>query len=163
MRSTISTPSVFASIISPHFSCDNLPDADKTGAGAWTLDAHSDLRTKAEYGEAYVQLRTAMVDGMTWDEINFGGVNGWIKDSATTPGWGVIVTFVGGPVPTTLYGKPVLSNSYAICPDASYGFSRTGQSYVAQNVYGDATGATWYEIYYNHRLAWVPGSEVAAN
>jgi hypothetical protein len=27
----------------------------------------------------------------------------------------------------------------------------------------DATGATWYEIYYNHRLVWVPGSEVAAN
>ena len=62
----------------------------------------------------------------------------------------------------TGYGAPVLSASYAICPDARYGFSRAGQSYVAQNVYVDATGATWYEIYYNHRLAWVPGSEVAA-
>jgi hypothetical protein len=145
------------------FSCDNLPVATKTGTGAWIEDAHSDLRAKAEYGEAYVQLRTAMVDGVTWDEINFGGVKGWIKDSATTPGWGVIVTFVGGPAPTTLYGAPVLSNSYAICPDARYGFSRAGQSYVAQNVYVDATGAAWYEIYYNHRLVWVPGSEVSAN
>ena len=144
------------------FSCDNLPNSTKTTAGTWTLDAHSDLRAKAAYGEAYARLRTATVGGVTWDEINFGGVKGWIKDSATTPGWGVIVTFVGGPAPTTLYGEPVLSNSYAICPDASYGFSRAGQSYVAQNVYVDATGATWYEIYYNHRLAWVPGSEVSA-
>jgi hypothetical protein len=144
------------------FSCDNLPDATKTAAGTWTLDAHSDLRARAEDGEAYVRLRTALVGGVRWDEINFGGVKGWIKDSATTPGWGVIVTFVGNPAPTTLYGAPVLSASYAICPDARYGFSRAGQSYVAQNVYVDATGATWYEIYYNHRLAWVPGSEVAA-
>ena len=144
------------------FSCDNLPDATKTAAGAWTLDAHSDLRARAEDGEAYVRLRTALVGGVTWDEINFGGVKGWIKDSATTTGWGVIVRFVGGPAPTTLYGAPVLSLSYAICPDARYGFSRAGQSYVAQNVYVDASGATWYEIYYNHRLAWVPASEVSA-
>jgi N-acetyl-anhydromuramyl-L-alanine amidase AmpD len=144
------------------FSCANLPDATKTGGGAWTLDTNSDLRAKAEYGEAYALLGTATVDGVTWDEINFGGVKGWIRDSATTPGWGVIVTFVGGAAPTTLYGAPVLSSGYAICPDASSGFSRAGQSYVAQNVYVDATGATWYEIYYNHRLAWVPASEVAA-
>jgi hypothetical protein len=36
-----------------------------------------------------------------------------------------------------------------------------GQSYVSQNIYTDAaTGITWYEIYYNHRIAWVPNSEV---
>jgi hypothetical protein len=143
------------------FSCDSQPNAARTATGAWALDPRSDLRAKAEYGEAYALLRTATVGGVRWDEINFGGATGWIEESATTPGWGVIVTFLGGPTPTTLYGEPVAGSPYAICPAETFGFSRAGQSYVAQNVYVDGAGATWYEIYYNHRLAWVPGSEVA--
>lgn len=143
------------------FSCDNLPDATQNSSGTWTEDTNSDLRAKAEYQEAFALLGQTSVGGVTYDEIDFNGVSGWVKDSDTTNGWGAIVTFTGA---TTLYGWPSLSSVYAICPDASNGLNRSGQSYVAHTVYTDsATGITWYEIYYNHRVAWAPASEVSVS
>lgn len=143
------------------FSCDNLPNATQNSAGAWTEDTNSDLRAKAEYQEAFALLGQANVNGVTYDEIDFNGVTGWVKDSDTANGSGVIVTFSGA---TTLYGRPSTNSVYAICADAANGLSRAGQSYVSQNVYTDAaTGITWYEVFYNHRVAWVPSSEVTVS
>lgn len=146
------------------FSCDNLPDATQDSQGTWTEDHNSDLRAKADWGNAFALIGRATVGGTVYDEINWNGTTGWIREADTTAGWGVIVTFTGGSQPTTLYGQPTLSSGHEICPDSQYGFSRAGQSYVAQNVYTDpATGITWYQIFYNHRLAWVPASEVTAS
>lgn len=137
------------------FACDNLPNATRSPGGSWTEDANSDLRAKAEYGEAFARIGTYTDSGgVTWDEIDFNGVTGWIKESDTTDGWGVTVTFKDT-ASTPIYGKP-LSTASPICP----GTNLTGQSYVSQNVYTDASGATWYEIFYNHRVAWVPASEL---
>lgn len=146
------------------FSCDNLPDATQNSQGTWTEDGNSDLRAKADWGDAFALIGQATAGGTVYDEINWNGTTGWIPDADTTAGWGVIVTFTGGSQPTTLYGQPTLSSGNAICPDSQYGFSRAGQAYVAQNEYTDpATGITWYQIFYNHRLAWVPASEVTAS
>jgi N-acetyl-anhydromuramyl-L-alanine amidase AmpD len=142
------------------FSCDNLPEATQNGNDTWTEDTNSDLRAKAEFNEAFALLRTyTAADGTIWDEINFNGTAGWIKDNETTNGQGAIVTFTGGRAPTTIYGQPT-SGAHAICDDAANGFSRAGQAYVAQVVYTDTQNVTWYEIFYNHRVAWVPASEV---
>jgi len=46
-----------------------------------------------------------------------------------------------------------------ICPDTQFGFSRRRQTYVAR-VERRADGRTWYQIDYNHRVAWVPADEV---
>ena len=146
------------------FSCDNLPDATRQANGAWAEDAHSDLRAKADWGNAFALLGQQTVNGVTWDKIDFNGTAGWVRDSGTSNGWGVVVTFAGGSAPTAIYGQPTLSSSHVICPDTANGFSRAGQSYVSQNVYTDpATGITWYQIFYNHRLAWVPASEVTTS
>ena len=143
------------------FSCDNLPNATQSSSGAWTEDTNSDLRAKSEYQQAFALLNQTTVNGVTYDEIDFNGTPGWVKASDTTDGWGAIVTFGGT---TTIYGQPTLTSGHAICNDASNGFSRVGQSYVSQNIYADpATGITWYEIYYNHRIAWVPNSEVTVS
>lgn len=143
------------------FSCDNLPDATQQTNGTWVEDAHSDLRAKAEWGDSFALLGQQTVGGVTWDKIDFNGTAGWVRDSDTSNGSGVIVTFTGGSQPTTIYGQPTLSSSHAICSDTANGFSRAGQSYVSQYVYTDpSTGITWYQIFYNHRLAWVPASEV---
>ena len=143
------------------FSCDNLPNATQNTSGVWTEDTNSDLRAKAEYQQAFALLGQASVGGVTYDEIDFNGVAGWVKDSDTADGWGAIVTLGST---TAVYGQPTLSSAHAICDDASNGLNRAGQSYVSQNIYTDpATGVTWYEIAYNHRVAWVPGSEVTVS
>jgi hypothetical protein len=46
-----------------------------------------------------------------------------------------------------------------ICPDNQYGFSRSGQTYVAQMT-RSSQGQMWYQIDYHHRVAWVPADEV---
>ena len=68
--------------------------------------------------------------------------------------------------PTTLFSGPEYPTTYLgssidtrICPDAENGFSRAGQTYVAQ-VNRVSQGRTWYQIDYNHRVAWVPADEV---
>jgi N-acetyl-anhydromuramyl-L-alanine amidase AmpD len=143
------------------FSCDNLPDATQNSSGVWTEDTNSDLRAKSEYQQAFALLNQTTVNGVTYDEIDFNGTPGWVSASDTADSWGAIVTFGGS---TTVYGQPTLSSGHAICDDASNGFSRVGQSYVSQNIYTDpASGITWYEIYYNHRIAWVPNSEVTVS
>jgi hypothetical protein len=146
------------------FSCDNLPDATQQANGTWIEDPHSDLRAKADWGDAFALLDQQTVNGVTWDKIDFNGTPGWVRDSGTSNGWGVTVTFTGGSQPTDIYGQPTLSSSHVICSDSASGFSRAGQSYVSQHVYTDpATGITWYQIFYNHRLAWVPASEVTTS
>lgn len=148
--STWTSPSVYNA---RDFSCDNLPNV----TSAQGMDQNSDQRAKADWGEAFVLTGTKKVGGIHYDRIWFAGVSGWVKHMQTRDGWGVIVTFRDT---TTLYGKPILDPANEICPDAQFGFSRTGQAYVAQIVYKDPTAVTWYGIYYNHRLAWVPASEV---
>jgi hypothetical protein len=76
------------------------------------------------------------------------------------------VRFRGGSHPTTLFSGPQDGVDYLgthkdtrICPDAKFGFSRAGQTYVAQ-VRRLSHGRTWYQIDYNHRVAWVPADEV---
>ena len=49
-----------------------------------------------------------------------------------------------------------------ICPDTQYGFSRRGQTYVSQ-LSRRSQGRTWYQIDYNHRVAWVPADEVSVS
>lgn len=143
------------------FSCDNLPDATQNPDGSWTEDFDSDQRAKADFGEAAALIGTYTDgSGVRWDKIDFNGVVGWIRESDTTGmagAPGVVVTFGGT---TTLYGNP-LGGGYTICGDASNGFSRAGQSYVAQATYTGANGLLWYEVYYNHRVAWVPATEVS--
>jgi N-acetyl-anhydromuramyl-L-alanine amidase AmpD len=138
------------------FICDNLPNV----TSAMGLDQNSDQRAKADWGEAFVKTASKRVEGVLYDRISFNGVQGWVKYRETSSGWGVIVKLHR---PATLYGKPILAAADEVCPDMPVtGLpNRPGQSYVAQNVYRDtAAGITWYEIYYNHRVAWVPASEV---
>lgn len=143
------------------FSCDNLPDATQNSAGVWTEDTNSDLRAKAEYQQAFALLAQTSVAGVTYDEIDFNGVAGWVNDSDTADGWGAIVTLGST---TAIYGQPTLSSAHAICDDTSNGLNRAGQSYVSQNIYTDpTTSITWYEIAYNHRVAWIPDSEVTVS
>ncbi len=49
-----------------------------------------------------------------------------------------------------------------MCPDATHGFSRTGQTYVSQ-LRRFSQGEFWYQIDYNHRVAWVPADEVTVS
>lgn len=144
------------------WSCDNLPDATQNANGTWTEDTNSDQRAKADYGEEVAVLATYTdASGVQWDKINFNGVVGWIHASDTASGTGSVVTFGNT---TKLYGSPILSNGYTVCSDAANGFSRVGQSYVAQASYTNASsGITWYEIFYNHRIAWAPASEVTVS
>jgi hypothetical protein len=46
-----------------------------------------------------------------------------------------------------------------MCPDNKYGYSRAGQTYVAR-IKRLSQGREWYQIDYNHRVAWVPADEV---
>lgn len=145
------------------FSCDNLPDATQNADGSWTEDKHSDQRAKADYGEeVYIQGQYTDGSGVLWDKIDFNGEVGWIHDSDTTATGttGAVVRFTSG---TTIYGKPVASSGAAICPEAAGNVSRAGQSYVAQASYTDANGLKWFEIFYNHRVAWVPATEVVVS
>ncbi len=149
------------------FSCDNFP---------WTIvpntpDAISqvsagDLRAKAASGQEFALLATRRVDGVAYDKIDFNGTVGWVRNSDTTDGWGALVRFRGGEHPTTLFSGPEYPTTYLggsldtrICPDGEHGFSRAGQTYVAQ-VTRVSQGRTWYQIDYNHRVAWVPADEV---
>jgi hypothetical protein len=49
-----------------------------------------------------------------------------------------------------------------VCPDTQYGFSRAGQTYVAQ-IKRFSYGHTWYQIDYNHRVAWVQADDVSVS
>jgi hypothetical protein len=147
------------------FSCDNLPalTADTTPLSA------SDLRAKAAWGQEFALLRSKRVHGAVYDKIDFNGTVGWVRDSDTRDGWGALVRFRGGSHPTTLFSGPEYPTTYLgssidtrICPDTKYGFSRTGQTYVAR-MRRFSQGRIWYQIDYNHRVAWVPEDEVTVS
>lgn len=137
------------------FTCDNVP-TQKIGDPTNPANTAYDLRAKAEDGESFVLLGTVTnADGTPlWDKIDFNGVPGWIKASDTQDGWGAQATFTNG---TAIYGDPGDSR---ICSDGANGASRAGQSYVVQDVANDSSGAFWFGIFYNHRIVWVPASEV---
>ncbi|MGN6167512.1 MAG: N-acetylmuramoyl-L-alanine amidase [Solirubrobacteraceae bacterium] len=146
------------------FSCDNFPSVPAT-----SVISASDLRAKAVWGEDFALLGRTRVDGILYDKINFNGTVGWVRDSDTSNGWGALVRFRGGPHPTTLFSGPDPNPTYLgkpidsrICPDTSYDFTRAGQTYVSQ-VRRVENGETWYQIDYNHRVAWVPADEVAVS
>jgi len=137
--------------------CDNLPNVTSANG----MDQLSDQRAKADWGEAFVKIgKSRRIGGVLYDRIWFNGVRGWVKRRETSNGWGVIATFKTG---VTMYGKPILAASNEICPDMPFELSqgRAGQSYVAQTTATDpASNTLFYGIFYNHRLAWVPASEV---
>ena len=146
------------------FSCDNFPAPTDRSVIA-PLSA-SDLRAKAAWGQEFALLGSKRVGGVLYDKINFSGTTGWVRDSDTRDGWGALLRFRGGADPTTLYSGPEYPASYLgstldtrICPDTQYGFSRSGQTYVAQ-MQRSSQGRMWYQIDYNHRVAWVPADEV---
>ncbi len=149
------------------FSCDSLPNATQNADGTWTEDTNSDSRAKVDYGELVSVLGTytdtTTTPATVWDKINYNGVTGWIRDSATTTSGvtGAVVTF-NGANSDTIHGKPALSSG-VICPESAGNISRAGQSYAAETTYTDASGVLWYEIFYNHRVAWVPASEVTVS
>jgi hypothetical protein len=149
------------------FSCDNIPWSIIPNA-AFVLSevSASDLRAKAAWGEAFALLRQKRMHHVLYDEINFSGTTGWVRDSDTSAGWGALVRFRGGSHPTTLYSGPEYPAKYLgntldtrMCPDTTYGFSRGGQTYVSR-LKRFSQGREWYEIDYNHRVAWVPADEV---
>jgi hypothetical protein len=149
------------------FSCDNFPAPDD--ASVISPLSASDLRAKAAWGQEFSLLSRKRVGGLLYDEINFNGTVGWVRDSDTSEGWGAVVRFRGGSAPTTLFSGPEYPANYLgstldtrICPDAQYGFSRAGQTYVAQMT-RSSQGQMWYQIDYNHRVAWVPADEVAVS
>lgn len=136
------------------FTCDNVP-TQTVGDPANPAHTAYDLRAKAEDGESFALLGTATsADGTPWDKIDFNGVLGWIKASDTQDGWGALATFTNG---TAVYGAPGDSR---ICSDGANGFSRAGQRYIVLDVANDTNGAYWFGIFYNHRVVWVPASEV---
>jgi N-acetyl-anhydromuramyl-L-alanine amidase AmpD len=140
------------------FACDNVPGPGRDGGP----DRNADLRARAELGEAFALLaRQRAADGTVWDAVDFNGVTGYIRDEDTQDGDGTIVTFRGGGVPTTIHGRPDPDSSFAICGGPPGSSPRRGQSYVAQDAWVDGRGTAWYEISYNHRVAWVPAPEVA--
>jgi N-acetyl-anhydromuramyl-L-alanine amidase AmpD len=149
------------------FSCDNFPWSIVPNApDVISQVSASDLRAKAAWGEEFALLGSRWVDGLLYDKINFNGTVGWVRDSDTSDGWGMLVRFRGGSEPTTLYSGPDPHPNYLgktidtqICPDTQYGFSRAGQTYVAQ-IRRFSQGEFWYQIDYNHRVAWVPADEV---
>jgi hypothetical protein len=139
------------------FACDNDPSEKITDITNLHQTA-SDLRAKASYNDAYVDRATYKAsDGTNWTQIAFNGTIGWVQTDATTNGWGAIITFSRG---TKMYGMP---QGDQICPDGANGSSRAGQSYVAHDKATDDKNNVWYAIYYNHRLAWVPESEVSVS
>ncbi len=128
-----------------------------------------DLRAKAAWGEEFALLGRKRVRGVLYDRIDFNGTAGWVRDSDTSEGWGALLRFRGGSDPTTLFSGPEYPTTYLgntidtrICPDGKYGFSRAGQTYVAQ-ISRVSQGRTWYQIDYNHRVAWVPADEVTVS
>lgn len=149
------------------FSCDNFPWVIvPNGSPVLSEVSASDLRAKAVWGDEFALLGRKRVDGILYDKIDFSGTSGWVRDSDTSNGWGALVQFRGGTHPTTLYSGPDRNPTYLgkpidtqICPDTLYGFSRAGQTYVSQ-VRRVENGQVWYQIYYNHRVAWVPADEV---
>ncbi len=149
------------------FSCDNFPWAIvPNGSPVISEVSASDLRAKAAWGEEFALLGKKRVGGVLYDKIDFNGTVGWVRDADTSNGWGALVRFRGGRHPTTLYSGPDRNPTYdgsvidtRICPDTLYGFSRAGQTYVSQ-LRRVENGETWYQIEYNHRVAWVPADEV---
>jgi hypothetical protein len=147
------------------FSCDNFP----LGPPGLPVVSASDLRAKAAWGEEFALLGRQRIDGVLYDKINFSGTVGWVRDSDTSSGWGALVRFRGGSHPTAVFSGPDKNPTYLgktidtrICPDAPYGFSRAGQTYVSQ-VRRSENHQTWYQIDYNHRVAWVPADEVTVS
>jgi N-acetyl-anhydromuramyl-L-alanine amidase AmpD len=151
------------------FSCDNWPWSIIPGTPpVLSSVAIGDLRAKAAWGEEFALVGRKRVQGVLYDRINFSGTTGWIRDSDTSNGWGALVRFRGGSEPTTLYSAPeypgyspaaTTPKDTRICSDTQYGFSRAGQTYVAQ-IKRFSQGRTWYQIDYNHRVAWVPANEL---
>jgi hypothetical protein len=152
------------------FSCDNFPWAIvPNGSPVISEVSGSDVRAKAAWGEEFVLLGRQRVAGVLYDKINFSGTVGWVRDSDTSAGWGALVRFRGGSHPTTLYSGPDRNPTYdgsvidtQICPDTPYGFSRAGQTYVSQ-LRRLENGEIWYQIDYDHRVAWVPADEVTVS
>jgi hypothetical protein len=151
------------------FSCDNLPAPNAPDVISQV--SASDLRAKAAWGQEFALLGRRSVDGVLYDKIDFSGTVGWVRDSDTRDGWGALVRFRGGNHSTALFSGPAFSPEYPvtgtrldtqICPDTKYGFTRAGQTYVAQ-VSRRSEGRTWYQIHYNHRVAWVPADEVTVS
>jgi hypothetical protein len=152
------------------FSCDNFPWAIVPNmTPVVSAVAIGDLRAKAAWGQEFAVLGRARGRGVLYDRINFSGTVGWIRDSDTSDGWGALVRFRGGSHATTLFSGPEYpghsqGDTYdtRICPDTQYRFSRRGQTYVSQ-VTRRSRGSTWYQIDYNHRVAWVPANEVTVS
>jgi hypothetical protein len=149
------------------FSCDNFPWVIvPNGPPVISEVSASDLRAKAVWGEEFALLGKERIHHIVYDKIDFNGTAGWVRDSDTSNGWGALVRFRGGAHPTTLYSGPDKNPTYLgkqidteICPDTANGFSRAGQTYVSQ-VRRFENGQDWYQIDYNHRVAWVPADEV---
>jgi hypothetical protein len=149
------------------FSCDNFPWSIVPNAPTVLSQVSAgDLRAKAAWGQEFPLLGSRLVGGVLYDKINFSGTVGWVRASETSDGWGALVRFRGRSHPTTLFSGPEYPASYQgktldtrICPDARYGFSRAGQTYVAR-IERFSQGRMWYQIDYNHRIAWVPADEV---
>jgi hypothetical protein len=152
------------------FSCDNFPWSLVPNAPTvLSAVAIGDLRAKAAWGQAFALLGAKKVDGVLYDRIDFSGTVGWVRNSDTSDGWGALVRFRGAPEPTTLFSGPEYPATYLdapldarICPDAQFGFSRAGQTYVARMT-RVSQGKVWYQIDYNHRVAWVPADEVTVS
>jgi hypothetical protein len=155
------------------FSCDNFPWSIVPNAPAVLSQVSiGDLRGKAAWGQAFALLGRKSVHGVLYDEINFSGTIGWVRDSDTSDGWGALVRFRGGHHPTTLFSGPEYPTRYPppdnplldsrICPDAEFGFSRSGQTYVSR-LRRFSKGQIWYQVDYNHRVAWVPADEVTVS
>jgi hypothetical protein len=152
------------------FSCDNFPWSIVPNAPAVLSQVSAgDLRAKAAWGQEFALLGRKRVHGVLYDEINFSGTTGWVRDSDTSDGWGALVRFRGGPHPTTLFSGPEYPADYRgqtldtrICPDTQHGFSRSRQTYVAR-MERFSQGRIWYQIDYNHRIAWVPADEVTVS
>ncbi len=149
------------------FSCDYFPWAIvPNGPPVLSQVSASDLRAKAAWGEEFALLGRKRVHGVLYDKIDFSGTAGWVRNSDTSDGWGALVRFRPGSHPTTLFSGPDEHPTYLgnmidtrICPDTVLGFSRAGQTYVAQ-VRRFSHGQLWYQIDYNHRVAWVPADEM---
>jgi N-acetylmuramoyl-L-alanine amidase len=152
------------------FSCDNFPwSIIPNTAFVLSEVSISDLRAKAAWGDEFALLGRKRVHGVRYDKIDFNGTAGWVRNSDTREGWGALVRFRGGSHPTTLFSGPEYPGHYLgntldtrMCPDTQYGFNRAGQTYVSQ-LKRFSQGQFWYQIDYNHRVAWVPADEVTVS
>jgi hypothetical protein len=154
------------------FSCDNFPWSIVPNAPTVLSQVSAgDLRAKAAWGQQFALLGRRHVGHVLYDEIDFNGTVGWVRHSDTSDGWGALVRFRGGSHPTTVFSGPQYPGSYFYakdpldtrnCPDTQYGFTRSGQTYVAQ-IRRFSQGRMWYQIDYNHRVAWVPADEVTVS